>query len=359
MKIFDVAQVVDVLVSIVLVYLVFSLMLSAVLERYNKILRSRSAVLVQALEAMLDKDNNAVIFRTFIKHHLITSLGIEGKRLKAKFNKSKRIDLSLFPQYIPSSIFSKAFIDSIYTTYQTDSTESFRDVLEKMPNSDLKNTLIALYRPIEGCEDRNEKLEKAVEDWFNKVMDRTTGWYKDRQYWPSVIFGVIIAFAFNLDAVHLIRVISKDEKLRANLITVAEHASSKNEVSISTIQEGLAKLKAPSKHISSKMDSLDVNQNVLRGLISDLNLPFLWNKHSAPASWYFDPINDSRTSVTFLTTLDDYVKQRNHSPTKTDYLLYFLGILSSGWIISLGAPILFDLLIKLVNIRRAGIKPTS
>ncbi|MEJ0102754.1 MAG: hypothetical protein WDO19_09455 [Bacteroidota bacterium] len=49
--------------------------------------------------------------------------------------------------------------------------------------------------------------------------------------------------------------------------------------------------------------------------------------------------------------------QKNWDDTRNDWLMSIVGWFLAAIAISMGAPFWFDLLIKLVNIRRAGIKP--
>ena len=51
-----------------------------------------------------------------------------------------------------------------------------------------------------------------------------------------------------------------------------------------------------------------------------------------------------------------YMNRRN-DPTPINLFLYCLGIITTGFALSFGAPFWFEVLVKLVNIRRTGTKP--
>jgi hypothetical protein len=52
-----------------------------------------------------------------------------------------------------------------------------------------------------------------------------------------------------------------------------------------------------------------------------------------------------------------YMRDRNASAGGGNWFRYLVGILISGFSLSFGAPFWFDLLVKLVNIRRSGKRP--
>jgi hypothetical protein len=83
--------------------------------------------------------------------------------------------------------------------------------------------------------------------------------------------------------------------------------------------------------------------------IMSLGIPLGWRKNMVPLSWFQEKPDE---------VLPGYFS--NHLQlTFWNFLLYFAGIAITAFSLSAGAPFWFDLLLKLVNIRRSGAKPAE
>ena len=67
-----------------------------------------------------------------------------------------------------------------------------------------------------------EKFRSALELWYNETMDRCTGWYTKQARLIVFCVGFILAIAFNLDTVALVRILSNNPEARRQLATLAE-----------------------------------------------------------------------------------------------------------------------------------------
>lgn len=56
--------------------------------------------------------------------------------------------------------------------------------------------------------------------WFNETMDRTTGWYKRKLQLILLLLGLIVATSFNVDTIRIIRILSKDKEARGQLVAI-------------------------------------------------------------------------------------------------------------------------------------------
>jgi hypothetical protein len=246
-----------------------------------------------------------------------------------------------------------------------------------------------------------------------------------------------VAVILNIDSIHLFRVISLDENLRSNLVTMAESVAAtydtienksevENETLIEILNTGIlnidtSKVDTNMRNIvlstSRKVDSLRVqlkisdslNQyyfdqaNEVIDVSARLGLPIGWSRNIAPWSWVQrrtdsvsgDAVKMADTLILKRTIADgaavidtliikpataksgelaasnkqarknrllQYMEERNSLgsiPWKSYAPLWLLGILITSFMLSFGATFWFDLLLKLVNIRRAGIKPSA
>jgi hypothetical protein len=263
----------------------------------------------------------------------------------------------------------------------------FQKALELMKPGPLNQHLKTFNEKADGNYD---KLKQLIENWYNDYMDRVTGWFKIDQRNKLLIAGFVVAIGLNVDSIHLIRTLSFDPSMRSRLVATAEtvtdnyNALSDSLKKDSTALEQLViTLKTDStnnptlkqKTLTAKLkinnDKLGLNEahqqrmDSVMDVISDLNIPIGWSNDVPPLS-YFKTFNDNLVEDCAKIKvykknrhngLAQYTNYRNNCDTWTNWLLWFLGITITAYSLSFGAPFWFDLLVKLVNLRRAGKKP--
>jgi len=147
---------------------------------------------------------------------------------------------------------------------------------------------------------------KNVEQWFDSVMDRMSGWYKRWAQTVAFFIGLGIAFAFNIDSIHIATELWRQPALRQTSMTYIENyvdANTENGAALSTEQ-----------------------LQVVYDEIEELSFPVGWG--------------------------EDY-------PRGWGWLLKIVGFAITAGAAMLGAPFWFDILKKLVNIRSAGKNPAE
>ena len=389
-------KIIEVLISVVLIYALLSILVSSIVEVLNNRQKSRGKMLHAAILQMLDDPLNLQYGYLLLKHPLIHSMN--NQKEKRPF------------QYLASDVFSDAFIDIIgqqanegvpisknknseqehaFTAKGKATSNSAMEMFEKgmlrMNESPFKDMLQSFYSKSEA---NYPALKKMIENWFDNYMDRTTGWYKRQQGNKFRLVGLIVAVVLNVDSIHLFKVISMDDNLRKNLTEVAEGVAEdyspedKNEQTLllhqlSVLDSNLLKVYATSDSIHSptiktlvqetqilsqkvfKSDSLRQKQleqiNRVLLMTDQLGFPIGWNKAEAPVSWFSKETEAKMPD----NKLGIYLYNRNDNPDFGSISMYIIGILLTGFLLSFGAPFWFDILIKFVNIRKAGQKPSS
>lgn len=386
----------DILISLVLIYALLSILVSILLEWWNHKQRTRAKFLRKAIFQLLHDPLNVHYGELFYNHYLIE--GFRNKELKTS------------PQYISSQLFAEVLIDIIANRklhdtpvtmtgfsedmgkqYQlTPTTElgalkRFENELKEMNPSPFADTLNSFWQKSEGD---YEKLKSHLSFWFDDYMDRVSGWYKTKQRTKLMVFGFIVAIGLNVDSLHLIKILSLDDTLRNKLVTTAQQvaddytaladsAKQDNRALIKIITqietdsitdstkrikhvgEVLQKKYTFTKKIIKLNDSIDIaylqRADSVLGIAAGLNIPIGWDENAAPLSWRKSADkNISKASNGILA----YNQQRNTRSPKSA-LFYFVGIIISGVSLSFGAPFWFETLVKLINIRRAGKKPEA
>jgi hypothetical protein len=397
-------NVLDIIISLVLIYALLSILVSILLEWYNAKTRARSKFLRKAIFQLLKDPLNVHYGELFYNHYLIE--GFKNRELKTA------------PQYISSQLFSEVLIDIIANRklhdnpvkitgqsgdvgkqYEMVNDQMDMDInlrfdaeLNSLNPSPLTDTLRSFWQ--KSDKDTSE-LKGHLKFWFDDYMDRVSGWYKKKQQRKLLWIGFLVAIMLNVDALHLLKILSLDDALRNRLVATAEDVADHYEALSETEKMNSSKLlETFSKSIPDSVlrdtttgikdlrtiviekypqlkdrlkpnDSIDIKYiqrtDSVLGILNVLNIPIGWDENSAPLSWKWCFCWDLTPEQAYVAKGNGvlaYNQNRNFG-TLTSKLYYVLGILISGISLSFGAPFWFDTLVKLVNIRRAGKKPEA
>ncbi|MBC7912137.1 MAG: hypothetical protein H7Y30_16640 [Pyrinomonadaceae bacterium] len=156
-------------------------------------------------------------------------------------------------------------------------------------------------------------LERNVEVWFNDSMDRCGGWYKRWTQKVLLVISIILVIGTNADTIMLVKRFSRDNALRASVVSAAERA------------------------VQNTAGNPAENEQAREKLLQDaesIQLPLGWVSNPN------DPFKTDQIPKSFL-----------------GWLLKILGLIISIFAVSLGAPFWFDMLSKFINLRGAGTPP--
>ncbi|MDI9340563.1 MAG: hypothetical protein QM534_08320 [Sediminibacterium sp.] len=408
----------DIIISIVLIFAFLSILVSILLEWYNYKVKARSQALQDAIYNLINDKTGINYGYLFYNHFMINGL---------RHNRRRSV------QYISSSMFADVLMDIVANQYEhsqdiaihpqqdnqvkyhsvknppeniktlgvnrggaiPEKSQSvsnplmvrFQEALEVMRPGPL-NVLLKSFNEKAGGD--YTKLKALMEHWYNDYMDRVSGWYKVKQRRKLLIAGFIIAIGLNVDSIHLIRCLSYDPALRTQMIATAVRVSDKYESLPAESREDTKALEAivsqlekdttvnKREQYKTLLDRLDVSYrkqqedmafiqraDSVLDIMSDLNVPLGWGYDTAPLS-YFNQFNPNKVTDKMAIKqlsgkrnagLLHYLNYRNNCSTLVNWLMYLLGITITAFSLSFGAPFWFDLLVKLVNLRRAGKKP--
>lgn len=390
-------RIIEIIISLMLVYAILSILTSLLVEWQNSRNKTRGIMLRQAIFQMLNDSLNLNYGYLLLKHPLVNSMN----------NKEENRPF----QYLHSGIFADALIDvisdqanvglpvnanisDVQQPKPNNAVELFEKGIEQMNDSSFKNMLQSLSLKSGG---NYEKLKESIAEWYNRNNERTSGWYKRKQKKLSFVMGLLVAFVLNADSIHLFKVISMDDNLRNNLNLVAEEVASNYSVldsadqvnigqQIALIKSSISELqmaKADSNNLvlknwEKKLDQLnnklDKNDSISRAHLSQANeiinisaqlrLPIGWSGEVFPLSLIGakrDANKKHNAAIVKVpkTALGKYLYKRNQTGNLLTFLGWLIGIGITGVMLSFGAPFWFDMLVKFVNIRKAGVKPTD
>jgi hypothetical protein len=309
------SAIIDVAVGLIFVYLLLSLVCSALGEIVAQLLKLRSKTLAEGVQRILTDD---AVRQKFYSHPLINSLS-------KKFGNNQLPS----PSYIPSRNFALALLDVVAPAGEKigekpdpsdpkkelpvfADVHDFAQVREKitnLPEGEIRTALLALF---DSSRDNLEQACKNVEAWFDAAMERVTGWYKRKSRVILIIVGFVLAFAMNADTIGIVSSLWKNPVLRQDIVVSVNRYLVTVDTAANSI--GPADLKESLKQLQKRIDEM-----------SELQLPLGWSMETLPknANWFWK----------------------------------IVGLIFTSLAISLGAPFWFDLLNRITKLRLTGDVP--
>jgi hypothetical protein len=287
----------EVTIGLVVTWLIISMAASQIQEVIIEVLGWRSKFLEDRL---LEMFKDAVLVERFYQHPLIKTLSE-----KTFWGNTRK------PTDIPNPIFAKAAVDILLNAGKsTEEVPAGSMSLKAMQQSAVTSmeylksnqylTKTIKYL-IPKLDDREAKVEQKlveyrgnVESWFDTTMVQATKLYRKYASAIALALGILLALGFNVDSVEIVNQLWRDPTLRQTIVAQAENISPDDSASIA---ETKARLDA-------------------------LSLPVGWNQEKVPT--------DSRA-----------------------WAIKGMGIFLTGVAASLGSPFWFDILNKLLGLKKS------
>jgi hypothetical protein len=207
--------------------------------------------------------------------------------------------------YLSGRTFALAVLGSLDPTKPLPTFPEIESAIKRLADSNIRDTLLAQLTTANGD---LEKLRDNLAHAFDAMMDRVSGIYKRYLKWISLAVGLAMACLMNADTIKVATSLWKDGSVRAQMVEVAgsfkaNPAAGGSGASLPDVEKAISQA-----------------QETLRPL---------------PLGWPDQPNLRSAAS----------------------YIMKVVGLLLTGFAISLGAPFWFDLLGKFMNLRGTGTKP--
>jgi len=308
------------LIALVFILAVGSNILSITYEIYAYYIKQRSGFLKKAIQDVLNDSR--------VKEVNLTEL----------FYNHPQIDITKktyrhLPAYISGKNFAQALMDVICRKYEIkytriehppdgdarmvrpdlpeDQLEKFRLGLNDLPYGDLK---ILLTGFVSNSSKELNSVQHTIETWYDEYMNRVNGWYKVRVQKRMLVLAAIVVVAINFDFFTITSTLLTDKELTSQIAAVAE------------------------KQQRVKLDSISNPEQLKQALSQRRVLLDSLYKLNAPIGWQQTDLKQMKTY---------------------DWVIKLLGWFISAAALSFGAPFWFDILAKLVNIRKTGIPPAK
>ena len=334
-------------IAVIFVIVVFSIIAYIIQELIAANLQYRGKMLKNSLKLLLDgRGNMSTIVDNIYNHPQIHKLQELSEKL---------------PSYVPSANFALALIDQVAKNAPAASGDLFNDFKAGITaftaaNGDLK-TLLTDYL---NTSSNIKELQVNIEKWFNEYMDRVTGWYKKNTAITMRLIAVAVAIGFNVDLIKITKAINSNSTLKANLVAAADKLADQPSYIKNLYEDNINKrLSLAAASHKAELDSV-TNAKDSSG-ITAVNIKIEADKDSILKNYTKNRIVDIDTLLSKIDPSELPIGWNRNMITEVrkDWLTTFIGWSLAAVAIMLGAPFWFDLLMKLVNIRRAGIKPKT
>ncbi len=306
----------DIAIGLVFVYLIYSLFASAMAEFISHHLGMRSRILRRAIENLLndfpvrtsfwdkmgaaisdyflrEKDNfKYTKAGEFYRHPGVKYLATERSHEAFKLKKNK-------PAYIRTETFSSTLLEMIrkFGRGISEWDQIKFSIVNNAAHFD-KETAEQLRIMLCDADDDMEKFIGRIEDWFDEMMDRITGWYKRKIRGVIFLIGILLVFGFNVDSLYIVDILSNDEKVRQNML--------QSSIQLIEKQEEIAKIDTIVS--PSEKDSLSAEYERVKKELDNIKQDALKTNTLLGLGWGFDTlISHQKRSVKLA-----------HSPKPTD-----------------------------------------
>jgi hypothetical protein len=285
---------------------------------------------------MLDDDKDSSTHKlstSFYRHPLIKYLGDGSWPLNKK------------PAYIDRQTFSKVVIDMLRGAGLKPGDPLSPPIQSSLDNkkitwptmADIDNETWSYLNSIWiDAEGDAQKFKALLEQWFDEMMDRVSGWYKKYTQLILLFVGFAIAISFNVDTLQIVSILQNNSAIRDQVIAqantfVKDHPNLDDEIA-----QTQAKIRA--EVLAARKDSLR------QVLTEDTAAKNLGNKLIKQASSVVNNDIGKMNSVLGIGWDKGFLNKKIDPRTIVGWLITALAI-------SLGAPFWFDLLNKLTQLR--------
>ena len=342
----------DFIISLSFMFLLVSLMVSALTELVSQWLDLRGRMLYYSIAKLLDNKDEYSWGEMFYKHPSIKQIRQDKLPIKLGIfgNFKKR-----FPSYIAPSTFSQVFVDSIRFWDNVKATHQplaeigdaqIKELVQSLPEGEMKRSLVSA---LSLATMKGTSALTTIEQWYTDYMDRVSGWYTRKVGFISLLLAFGVSVAFNINTINVARELWINKKLltaSADMATGSyENFNPDNFKSDVSNNDATATDSIRMLEIQNKIEEL----KILRGEIDSLTTmgyPIGWNK-----------------------SIFEKIKANAKSEKISAFKMYcskalILGICILGWLTTavmayMGAPFWYDVLNKIVPLRKTGTVPKS
>ncbi len=348
------SQTLEVVIGLIFIFLLLSLLATAVNELIMSFFSFRGKDLEKAIKIMLDDTVNPVPGGAVgAPARVVSGEAFYNMPLISKFAKRGKNNQ---PSYLSRTNFSRALLILLSDGNQDHiNLADIRKTIQNMPEGDTKKILLAYLK---DAGDSLARFRAYLETWYDEMMDRASGWYKRRvQYW-LVGIGFVLALLFNADPFVITKRLAANPEARKDVVAMAEAYQKQLVAVVDTAGPGpdrrVHRLLNPTRN--ARLDTLLAKYG--KSAQDSLLIANLYTNQQQIAALVHEDLAAAGT-VLGMGWAETNRMPADLKPGQKAYWLgsKLVGLLITALAVSLGAPFWFDLLNKVMNIRGTGVKP--
>lgn len=314
-------QILDVAIGLAIMYLFQSMLVSGISEALNILLNTRGRILKKSLlKALTCTDGTATLYTELYHSPFIR----QYTRLKK------------YPAYIRTEDFTNSIINSLYHNPEDTAPLSMDLIRERIKNFPAGDFCDLLYAKAVLAGDSVDAFRQSIGDWFNTYMAQVSEWYRNRIKIVIAALAFLVTLLLNVDSFSIMNELWKNEKLRESTVSLAETAfkdrlsNLENETTLSD-----------STQLSSVVQSINGQYNMIFAFDFPITWEYVYHK-TEPAI----PIDQ----LTIFQKLWWTAQQLS--------LEKIIGLLITTAAVTMGTPIWFDILKKLLTAKNESKETT-
>ena len=230
------SQILEVGIGLILVFLLVSLILTAVRETIESFTKTRARDLERAIAELLKDPAGSGLRKELYSHPLVFSL-FPGGLAATKFDEAGKVierAKKNVPSYIPREVFSAALQDIL----KKEMAKARQPGAVPHPDAPTGATALAsgtahviqAYQALlDVSAGEADRVRKGIEGWYDASMDRASGWFKRRTQMILLGLGFATAVLLNINAITIAQYLATNQAAREGMVALAgdidkEHA---------------------------------------------------------------------------------------------------------------------------------------
>jgi hypothetical protein len=313
------SRMLEVFIGTVFVFLLVSIICSTIREVLEARFKTRAAYLEQGIRQLLHDSGGAGLTTAVYMHPLIDGL-FTGSYIPTTVTKPQRLLAkgSELPSYIPSRNFALALMDIAARGPITDAISGDPDG-PSLTIDAMRRGVVALENPavqrivlgaIDTARGDIDRVQAALEAWFDSGMDRVSGWYKRSTSWIVFWIGLAVALLLNINTLTIVDYLYRNDAARSVVVAQATAAAKDSTI-------------------------LNRSYTQARAALDSVQLPIGWDN-----GWQH-PVTPTSGTIGALWN---------------GWIYPALGLLLTALAATMGAPFWFDILNK-ASVVRSTVKP--
>ena len=197
------STVLEVAIGLTFCFGTVALIVTTLQEALASLFRLRANTLLAGVKSMLNDPQFDGLARAVYAHPLVNP-HTDGSAMDER-------SLATRPSYIEPAHFAIALVDSLWKT--PGDFMQLRSAIEAISDPQLRTAMLGMVSRARDL----QQLQDMLAGWFDNAMARMSGAYKRSQLLISLLLSLLLAIMFNIDSIHLFRILWQQPALAAHL----------------------------------------------------------------------------------------------------------------------------------------------